>query len=178
MSRAFVRESDFDSLPDLPPPASPLPPGAKNYLTAGGAARLGAELKRRLDRERPPLAAAAPEDIDAKRELQVLDQRIRYLQNSLSTAEIVAPPADPAATEPVRFGATVTTREGNGSETRYRIVGVDETDLDRNWISWLSPLAQSLLNAHLGQHVVLKTPRGATELEITGVTYEPDAGSK
>ena len=170
MSRAFVRESDFPQLPELPPQLSPLPPGAKNYLTAGGARRLRAELRRLLDTERPRLAAAPLDDTDAKRELQVLDQRIRYLQESLRTAEVAEVAPGPA--ESVRFGATVMVREKNGTETSYRIVGVDETDLDRNWVSWLSPLARALMNAKRGERVLFKAPRGAKELEIVGIDFE------
>ncbi|MSU49680.1 MAG: transcription elongation factor GreB [Opitutus sp.] len=170
MSRAFVRESDFPQLPELPPQVSPLPPGAKNHVTAGGAVRLRAELNRRLETERPPLASAPPEDTDTKRDLQVLDQRIRYLQESLRTAEIAPAPQGP--TDTVQFGATVTVRELNGTETRYRIVGVDETDLDRNWVSWLSPIARALMHAKLGGRVVLKAPRGAKELEIVAIDRE------
>lgn len=171
MSRAFVRESDVPQLPELPPQVSPLPPGAKNYLTPGGARRLQEELKRLLEAERPRLAAAPADDIDAKRELQVLDQRIRYLQQSLRTAEIAPPPANGEA-DVVRFGATVTVKENHGAETSYRIVGVDETDLDRNWVSWLSPIARALLNARRGDRVQLKAPRGTRELEIVAVEYE------
>ena len=169
MSRAFVRESDVPQLPELPAQVSPLPEGAKNYLTPGGAQRLAAELKRLLEQERPRLAGARPDDTDAKRELQVLDQRIRYLQQSLRTAEVTEPPPGPA--DVVRFGATVTVREKAG-ETDYRIVGVDETDLDRNWVSWLSPFARALLNAKLGDRVQFKAPRGMRELEIVGIRYE------
>jgi transcription elongation factor GreB len=170
MSRAFVRESDFPQLPELPPQVSPLPPGAKNYLTPGGAQRLRAELTRLLETERPRLAAAPLDDTDAKRELQVLDQRIRYLQESLRTADVMPPPDGPI--DVVRFGATVTVREKNSTETHYRIVGVDETDLDRNWVSWLSPIARALMNAKLGERVTFKAPRGAKELEIVGIEYE------
>ncbi len=172
MSKAFVRESDSDDRPELPPPVSPLPPGAKNYITAGGVDRLRRELGRLADQERPPLAAAAAatHDPDAKRELQSLDQRIRSLRNSLRTAEVVPPPAGPA--DVARFGATVTVRENNGGETRYRIVGVDETDLDRNWVSWLSPIARALTNARIGQRVTFKAPRGQKELEIVRIEYE------
>jgi transcription elongation factor GreB len=169
MSRAFVRESDVPQLPELPPQVSPLPPGAKNYLTAGGAQRLRDELTRLHDLERPRLAAASADDIDAKRELQLLDQRIRYLQESLRTADITEVKAGP--TDVVRFGATVTVRE-NGSDTTYRIVGVDETDLDRNWVSWLSPIARALMNAKLGERVIFKAPRGTRELEIVSIAYE------
>ena len=170
MSRAFVRESDVPQLPELPPQLSPLPPGAKNYLTAAGAEGLRAELARLRDAERPRLASAAPDDIDAKRELQVLDQRLRYLQESLRTAELVA--TVPGPTDTVRFGTTVTVREQNATETRYRIVGVDETDLDRNWVSWLSPIARALNNARVGERVKFKAPRGMRELEIVAIAYD------
>ena len=72
----------------------------------------------------------------------------------------------------VRFGATVAVRERSGEETAYRIVGLDETDLDQNWVSWISPVAKALLNARVGQRVPLKLPGGEEELEILKVTYE------
>lgn len=170
MSRAFVRESDFPQLPELPPQVSPLPPGAKNYLTPGGAERLRGELQRLLSTERPRLATAPADDTDAKRELQMLDQRIRYLQECLRTAEVTPVTAGP--TDVVRFGTTVTVREKDGPESTYRIVGVDETDLDRNWVSWLSPIARALMNARRGDRVLFKAPRGARELEIIAIRYE------
>jgi transcription elongation factor GreB len=170
MSRAFVRESDVPQLPELPPLVSPLPPGARNYLTPGGAQRLRDELARLRDTERPRLASAPADDPDAKRELQLLDQRIRYLQESLRIAEVTHVTAGP--TDTVRFGTTVTVREVSGSETRYRIVGVDETDLDRNWVSWLSPIARALMHAKTGQRVQFKAPRGTRELEVVAIEYE------
>ena len=171
MSRAFIRESDSSSLPELPPPVSPLPPGAKNLLTPGGAVRLEEELARRLEHERPRLATAPADDVDAKRELQVLDQRIRYLQESLRTAEIT--PVTPGPAEVVHFGTKVSVREKDGVVTSYRIVGVDETDLDRNWVSWLSPLARALTNGRVGDRVQFKAPRGVRELEIVAIAGEP-----
>lgn len=169
MSKAFTKEDDQDSTPVLPPPVSLLPPGAKNYLTAAGADQLRAELRRRLEVERPPLAALN-DDRDAKHELAVLDQRIQYLQDSLRTAEIVDPPSPPH--DIVRFGATVWVRDPQGEEQSYRIVGVDETDFERGWTSWLSPLGRALLNSSSGELVRFKTPRGFTELTVTGITYE------
>jgi len=170
MSKAFTRESD--DLPDEPILAqrtSSLPSGAKNYLTPDGARRLREELEHLIQRERPNVAAS-PDEGDTKRRLQVLDQRIQYLEQSLQLAVVVTPPAAPW--EQVRFGATVTVREQDGSESRYRIVGADETDLDRNWVSWLSPIAKALLNARLGQRVRFKFPSGEKELEIVEITYE------
>jgi transcription elongation factor GreB len=82
----------------------------------------------------------------------------------------VAPPTAPE--DRVRFGATVMVRERSGEESCYRIVGVDETDVDRGWVSWLSPIAKALLNARLGDRVKMRLPAGEKELEITRVAYE------
>ncbi|HVY68978.1 MAG TPA: GreA/GreB family elongation factor [Verrucomicrobiae bacterium] len=171
MSKAFTRESD-DEMPERPtalPPPSALPPGAKNYLTPGGAEKLRNELHQLLEVERPRLAALAETD-DARRQLPAIDLRIRQLQASLQSAVITPPPATPD--DRVRFGATVTVREQDGTETNYRIVGVDETDLDRDWVNWLSPIAKALLNAQLGHKVRFKFPSGEKELEIIRIDYD------
>lgn len=170
MSKAFTRESDdFPDLPVVPRPMSSLPPGAKNYLTPDGAQRLREELDHLVQSERPRLTSS-PDAADARRLLQLLDRRIACLHQSLQSAEVVPPPAAPE--DRVRFGATVTVRGGNGSEERYRIVGIDETDLDRGWVSWLSPIAKALLNARLGERVRFRFPAGEQELEIVGIVYE------
>ncbi|MBA4138759.1 MAG: transcription elongation factor GreB [Opitutus sp.] len=173
MSRAFTREDDArDAV--LPRPVSPLPPGARNYFTPAGAQRLRAELARLTETERPRLIAAAAEEggrgADAKEELQRVENRLAYLQQSLATAEIAAPPTPPH--EVVRFGATVTVRDQKGEESNYRIVGVDEADFSRNEVSWLSPIARTLLNARLGQSVPFKSPGGQSTLQITGIRYD------
>ena len=177
MSKAFTRESDdLPERPNTPRASSLLPPGAKNYLTPEGAQRLGEELERLLQAERPRVAAL-PEAGGARRQqLQALDQRILHLQESLQSAVIVPPPAPPW--EQVRFGATVTVREESGAQTRYRIVGVDETDLDRDWVSWLSPIAKALLQTRLGQRVRFRFPSGEAELEIAGIDYETGSPGK
>ena len=170
MSKAFTRESD--DLPDAPVVArqwSPLPPGAKNYLTPDGARRLRDELDRLVQVERPR-QVASPDNPEAKRQLQVLDQRIYYLQRSLQSAVVVPPPIMPEAG--VRFGASVTVRDRSGGESRYRIVGVEETDSDRGWVSWISPIGKALLNARLGEHVRFELPSGQEELEILSIAYE------
>ena len=169
MSKAFTRESDDETeLPVLRQP-SPLPPGAKNYLTPAGERQLREELERLLQVERPKFAALT-EDSDAKRRLAMLDQRIQHLRQTLHTAVVVPPPAAPW--EQVRFGATVAVRSGSGEQESYRIVGVDEIDLDRGWVSWISPIARALLNARPGQRVRFKFPAGEKELEIVGISYE------
>jgi len=170
MSKAFLRESDEPDDEPVPPPTAALPPGAKNYLTADGARRLRAELARLVETERPPLAAHT-DDPEVKRDLQRLDRRIRALERSLQTAEIVTAGEGPAGV--VRFGCAVTVRDRAGEEARYRIVGVDEIDPDRGEISWLSPLARALLNARVGQRVTFSTPRGPAELDVIAIDDAP-----
>jgi transcription elongation factor GreB len=170
MSKAFTRESD--DLPEraqLPRQPSPLPPGAKNYLTPEGEKMLREELDLLIQVERPRLAASA-EEVDAKRQVRALDQRIAHLQQSLHSAVVVPPP--PGLDDRVRFGAIVTVRGESSGETRYRIVGVDETDIDQGRVSWLSPIAKTLLNVRVGQHVRFKFPSGEEELEIVRISYQ------
>ena len=167
MSKAFTREDDQVDEPILLRPSA-LPPGVKNYITVDGAQRLREELDRLVQSARPNLVAKT-DDADAKRELRVLDQRIAELQRSLQTAIVVPPPTIPD--DVVKFGATVTVRERNGAESTYRIVGVDEIDIDRGWVSWLSPIAKALVNKRAGEHVRLKLPGGDHEIEILQVTF-------
>ena len=142
----------------------------KTISPRAGSNQLHLELAHLQETLRPALVAATQGDGSVREELQLLDQRIAYLEQSLRTAEIVPPPEN--ADDRVRFGATVTVRDGNGEENRYRIVGVDETAPDQNWVSWQSPIARALLNASIGQRVPFKFPSGQTELEIVGITYE------
>ena len=154
-------------MPDLPSLATVLPAGAKNYITSDGAQRLRNEIDR-LVKERPSVASANEPDV--KRQLAVLDQRIHRLEESLQSAEVVSAPGGDI--DVVRFGATVTVRETDGEESMYRIVGVDEIDIDRGWVSWLSPIARALMNAKLGARVRFKIPAGETELEIVSISYD------
>ncbi|MCA1658940.1 MAG: GreA/GreB family elongation factor [Verrucomicrobiaceae bacterium] len=170
MSKAFTREDDTAPvLPNLPPLISTLAPGAKNYITPAGAQKLREEFQRLVEVTRPELAEAQ-DDPEAKRQLARLDQRIMQLEDSLQSGEIVASPSGPA--DIVRFGATVTVRESDGAKTSYRIVGVDETDTDRNWVSWMSPIAKALLNANRGERIRFKFPSGEETLEIIDIRYE------
>jgi transcription elongation factor GreB len=170
MSKAFTRESD--DLPELRPLTrrpSALPFGAKNYMTVEGVQRLREELDRLVNFERPGIAASA-DDPNAQGQHQLLNARILHLQQSLESAVVVPVPATPE--ERVRFGAKVTVRDRGGSLSHYRIVGVDETDIDRGWVSWLSPIAKALLSKRPGESVRLMSPSGEQELEIIRVAYE------
>lgn len=168
MSKAFTKESD-DS-PDIPllPPRTPLPPGVKNYITRDGAARFQEEIAR-LAEERTALVSNS--DPAAQSRLARLDQRVRQLQEILQSADVVEPST--TGTDRVRFGLNVTVRDQHREESTYRIVGVDEMDLDRNWISWQSPLARALLNKRVGEEVKFRTPAGEQRLEILGIQSGP-----
>lgn len=164
MSRAFTREDDLSNSPEVIVPVSALPPGTANLMTPAGRDRLRAELARLTKDERPALAAAA-QDADGKRELARLDGRIRNLRQSLATAEVV----EPRAFDRVQFGSRVTVREAQGTETSYRLVGLDEADFSRNEVSWLSPLAQALMGARVGETVTAEFPSGPTVLVVVAI---------
>jgi len=188
MSKAFTRESDEgDALDDEPLSSGLLPAGTRNYMTPGGFARLNGELERLVKKERPELVATVAwaasngdrsengDYIYGKKRLREIDRRIRYLMVRLDAAEVVDPLArrDDDSVDQVFFGATVTVRDESGAERTVRIVGVDEIDTARGYISWVSPMAQALLKAREGDVVTLRTPAGAEQLEVARVAYEP-----
>src|SRR5436190_12703991 len=161
MSRAFVREDDFtERAPMRPLPT--LPAGVKNYITREGADGLRNEAVK-LEAERARVAAA----MDRARTAD-FDQRIAQVQQILASVTVV----EPAAADEVRFGASVTVKYPAGDVETFKIVGVNEIDLDRNYISWQSPLAKALINAKVGDVVTFKAPAGVQKLEILGLEYK------
>jgi len=187
MSKAFTRESADGDEPDDEVEDAALPHGTRNYLTPGGFARLRHELDELVARERPALVttvawAASNGDrsengdyLYGKKRLREIDRRIRFLIRRLDNAEVVDPaaPRDEDAADRVYFGATVTVRGDASGERTLSIVGIDETDTARGYISWISPMARALIRAREGDTVVLRTPGGVEELEILEVAYRP-----
>jgi transcription elongation factor GreB len=184
MSKAFTRESDEGTQePVGAVRESVLPPGATNYMTPAGARRVREELEQLGQVARPAalraLAASEAEpaqsnaEAAARRRLQEIDRRIRVLSEHLESAEVV----DPAAQDQGRalFGATVTVRDEDEREQSWRIVGIDEADAKQGRVSWLSPLAQALLGARVGDVVTFRSPKGEEELEIVRIAYERDS---
>jgi transcription elongation factor GreB len=159
---------------------------AKNYITPAGLERLRAELRFLLSRERPAVTEVVAwaagngdrsENADyqyGKRRLRAIDRRIRFLRKRIDAAEVVDPeaPRTGRAASHAFFGATVRYANGAGTERVVRLVGVDEIDLDRNYISWVSPLARALMKSGAGDVVVLRAPRGIEELHVLEVRYE------
>jgi transcription elongation factor GreB len=158
----------------------------KNYITPGGLQRLRDELKFLLTRERPAVTqivawAASNGDRSEnadyqynKRRLRQIDGRIHFLRKRIDAAEVVDPesPRNARAAKQVFFGATVRYADGTDTEHVVRIVGLDEIDLDRNHISWKSPLARALMKGAAGDRVVLHAPGGTEQLRILEVRYE------
>jgi transcription elongation factor GreB len=113
--------------------------------------------------------------IYGKRRLREIDRRLRFLQRRLDAAEVVDPATQKS--DKVLFGATVTVENEQGQEKIYRIVGMDETDVQQGKVSWVSPVGKALLQSSEGDVVLLKTPRGEEELEIISIQYIPIPGS-
>ena len=109
-----------------------------------------------------------------KRRLRQIDRRIHFLTKRIDAAQVVDPeaPRSGRAATHVFFGATVRYTNALGTERVVRIVGLDEIDLDRNYISWMSPLARALMKSGPGDSVVLHAPGGAERLQILEVRYE------
>jgi len=183
MSKAFTREDDAPDDDFEVEGENPIPPGSKNYMTPIGWRRMRDELAWLVKTERPNVTSVVSwaaslgdrsENADyqyGKKRLREIDRRIRYLTKRLEAAEIV----DPAAredTDQVFFGATVTYATGEGGEQTVRIVGIDEMDPARHYVSWISPVARALIKAREGDTVNLKTPAGEQQIEIIEVTYE------
>ena len=187
MSKAFTRESEGDDENDDDVELSPLPAGTRNYMTPGGFARLKRELDDLVSRERPALVATVAwaasngdrsENADylyGKKRLREIDRRIRFLIRRLDVAEVVDPavPRDDDGGDRVFFGATVTVQSEEGTRRTLAIVGIDETDTERGYISWISPVARALLRARQGDVVSVRTPAGVEALEIVDVVYRP-----
>ncbi|MBL8198039.1 MAG: transcription elongation factor GreB [Chromatiales bacterium] len=188
MSKAFTRESDAaddDSDDGATGSVAPaLPAGARNYITRGGLQRLRDELQYLLHTERPAVTAVVSwaagngdrsENADyqyGKRRLREIDRRIRFLGKRIDLAEVIDPeqPRGDRADQ-VFFGATVRYEGRSGELHTITIVGVDEIDLARGRISWVSPLARALLKARSGDTLVFHAPGGTEELTVVEVTY-------
>ena len=189
MSKAFTKESDGegDEYDHAAEEAAHAPlVGVKNYITPGGLQRLKDELRFLLTRERPAVTQVVAwaagngdrsENADYqynKRRLREIDRRIRFLTKRIDAAEVVDPesPRGGRAATQVFFGATVRYANAAGTERVVSVVGLDEVDLDRNHVSWLSPLARALMKSGPGDRVVLHAPGSTEHLQILEVRYE------
>jgi len=186
MSKAFTRETDADSDDGENPSLPPLPAGSRNYMTPQGYATLRAELFNLLDEERPKIVeivhwAASNGDrsengdyLYGKKRLREIDRRIRFLTKRLEIAEVTDPSAHHGKDQ-VFFGATVTYVDESGDERTVTIKGIDEADSLQGEVSWVSPIARTLLKSRTGDVLQLVTPQGVREIEVLEVTYPKPA---
>ena len=184
MSKAFTRENDQDDDEDIGLPA--LPSGTRNYITPAGYARLRAELLDLIDNERPKVVevvhwAASNGDrsengdyLYGKKRLREIDRRIRFLTKRLEIAEVTDPSLH-HGNEQVFFGATVTYAEADGTERTVTIMGIDEADALLGQVSWVSPIARTLLKSRVGDELKLVTPSGVIDIEVLEVQYPAPA---
>lgn len=158
----------------------------RNYITPGGLQRLKDEHQFLLNKDRLAVTEAVAwaasngdrsENADyqyAKRRLRQIDGRIRFLSKRIAAAEVVDPEAPRSGLRESKafFGATVLYANAAGAEKLVSIVGVDEVDLDRNHVSWVSPLGRALMRSSAGDSVILEAPGGKENLTVLEVRYE------
>jgi len=158
-------------------------PASSKYITPDGMQQLRDELNHLWRVERPKVTQAVSEAaaqgdrsenaeyIYGKKRLREIDRRVRYLQKRIPDLKVVDRPPD----EPARifFGAWIRLEDENGKEVSYRIVGPDEFDPAKGWISIDSPLARALLKKTEGDEVRVILPKGETEYCVVAVQYVP-----
>src|SRR5579859_4760349 len=176
MRKGFTRKPQADE------PATP----RKNYITPAGLQRLRDEHRFLLTRERPAVTEVVAwaasngdrsENADyhyGKRRLRQIDGRIRFLTKRIESAAVVDPETPRTGQAAMRafFGATVRYADAAGTERVVSIVGTDEVDLNRNHISWMSPLGRALMKSAAGDRVALEAPAGSAYLTVLEVRYE------
>ena len=167
MSRAFVNEERFEQaggeeLVDRPISQQP------NYVTPTGALELQT-LEKSLMAELDTLKASA-EDTFSKDKVAELERDLRYVRARLDSAILVDPKAQ--SHEAVLFGAMVEVEDTDGARHTFHIVGEDEADASINKVSWVSPLAKSLIGQKVGDTVTWNRPIGDTTLQILDIHYE------
>ncbi|HTI18750.1 MAG TPA: transcription elongation factor GreB [Trinickia sp.] len=184
MNKAFVKESSDDIDDELEIAQPDAPAGTRNYITPAGHKRLRDELLHLIDEARPEVVklvswAASNGDrsengdyIYGKRRLREIDRRIRFLTKRLDIAEVVDS-SKQENLDQVFFGATVEYATADGQTHTVTVVGVDEVNLERGHVSWISPIARALLKARIGDAVTLHTPAGPEPIDVLDVHYPP-----
>ena len=167
MSRGFVKEDDQEEIPIVPQRAY-LPEGITNFVTRVGMDQLLAE-KQMLVNEKDSLSSAS--ENEKRIALNYINARLHLLNIRIAGAKVVNPNEQPQ--NEIRFGASVTLKtKGSGNIQTFRIVGVDEADISKGKISFISPLAKTLINKKTGDIVILKRVKEDTVFEIMEIAYE------
>ncbi|WP_026755298.1 GreA/GreB family elongation factor [Sediminibacter sp. Hel_I_10] len=166
MSRGFVKEDDQEEIP-LVPPRADLPEGVINYVTAKGKEALLLE-REELMAEREHIAQDG--DKDKRISFNFITAKLQLLNNRIATAQIIELSHQPK--DEVRFGATVALKIGKSSAVQhYQIVGVDEADIAKQKLSFISPIAKLLIGKRVGDKPVLKLAKEDRVFEIISISY-------
>ena len=182
MNKAFTKESEFDDLAEpIAELRDVLPPGTPNYVTPDGARRVREELRSLIEVEKPRLegqvgrtggadgARDKEAQATARRRLREVNAHIPFLEDHVGRFQVVDPAGQ--STEQVRFGARVTVMDEDGDERTYLICGVDEAEPAIGRVSWISPIAKTLIGHEVGDEVILRLPKREQTLEIIDIEY-------
>ena len=166
MSRGFVKEDDQEEVPIVPQRAY-LPEGVTNFVTRPGMDQLLAE-KQMLIHEKDNLNST---DENEKRiALNYINAKLQLLNNRIAEAKVVDLKEQPQ--NEIRFGALITLKtEASGNIQTFQIVGVDEADISKGKISFISPLAKALINKKIGEKVAIKRDREDVVFKIMDIAY-------
>ena len=166
MSRGFVKEDDQEEIPIVPPRAD-LPEGIVNYVTQTGIDELLNE-KQELINEKENMEIA--DENERRIAMNHINAKLQLLNNRISTAKIVDLNTQP--NNEIRFGALVTLKIGGKTKLQqYQIVGVDEADISKGKISFISPIARILTNKKVGEKPILILANEDRIFEIMAVVY-------
>ncbi|HKL39460.1 MAG TPA: GreA/GreB family elongation factor [Cryomorphaceae bacterium] len=166
MSRGFVKEDDQEEIPIVPPRAD-LPRGAINYVTQAGLDELLTEKEELLrEREHPEIT----KENERRIAVNHTNAKLNLLNQRISTAQVVDLKTQPH--NEIRFGAQVTLKIGGEEKCQsYQIVGVDEADVSKGKISFVSPIARLLTNKKVGESAILKLPKEERVFEVVEIKY-------
>lgn len=184
MSKLLMEDTKLIDNLEEDNPDSHLPISYKNYITPGGHTRLMDEFLWLMNKERPEVTAVVSwaagngdrsengDYIYGKKRLREIDKRIHFLTKRLDIAEIVDPAAPREDKTRIFFGATVTFSNQISKTETISIVGVDEIDTTKGYISWISPMARALIKAQQGDIVSLRAPSGIKRIEVLEIKYK------
>jgi transcription elongation factor GreB len=166
MSRGFVKEDDQEEVPMVPKRAY-LPEGVTNFVTPFGMNQLLAE-KQMLVSERNNLNST--NENEKRIALNYVNAKLQLLNNRIVEARIVNLNEQPQ--NEIRFGAMITLKtEASKNIQTFQIVGVDEADISKGKVSFISPIARVLINKKTGDKVVLKQAMKDIVFEIISISY-------
>lgn len=166
MSRGFVKETDQEEIPVVPPRAD-LPEGVTNFVTQAGMNELLAE-KEQLINEKESLTGS--QENEERIAVNHINAKLQLLHHRITSAKIVELNSQPR--DEIRFGAHITFKSSAAKKLqKYQIVGVDEADISKGKVSFISPIARVLMNKKVGDKAILKIGKEERTLEIKEISY-------